>query len=428
MGPPPPPRRTGREPGAPVDPLREADRCERAGDLAGAVVALGQRLDAHPDDAGSRLRLGRLLFAAGDPAAARRHLAALDRPGTWPDAEARLANRTLAEIDEAEGALASAALRWERLLADDVDDAQARARLHVLRPREDSLPPAPTAAATLISPEGIETLRYRLVRELGRGATSAVYLARDEMLGISVALKVLHPQLAAPARSEARRRFFAEARLAAALRHPGVIAIYDLDEPTRTLSMEYLAGGTLKARLRAQPGALPILDADEIDATARSLLTALAYVHRRGVVHGDLKPSNLLLRAPGHVVLADFGIAQLTAAADEGGDGARVGAGREGPAGTPLYLAPEQFRGAAAAPATDLFAAGAILWQVLTGAPLRDQRDLMTGTHRPAMLPARALAALPLGSRRLATLIAQLTQPNPGHRPPSAAAALAFIS
>ncbi len=291
------------------------------------------------------------------------------------------------------------------------------------------MPPPTGEAATLISPEGIETLRYRLVRELGRGATSAVYLARDEMLGISVALKVLHPQLAAPARSEARRRFFAEARLAAALRHPGVIAIYDLDEPTRTLSMEYLAGGTLKARLRAPSGAAPsivpsVLDADEIAATARSLLAALAYVHRQGVVHGDLKPSNLLLRAPGQVVLADFGIAQL--ASGGAGDRGAVGGG-DSPAGTPLYLAPEQFRGAPSAPATDLFAAGAILWQVLTGAPLRDQTDLVTGAHRPAVLAPRALAALTPGGRQLATLITQLTQSNPGHRPPSAAAALAFL-
>ena len=416
MAPPLPPRRAaGSTPAATPDPLRDADRCERSGDLAGAASALRARLDTHPDDAASRLRLGRVLFQAGDAAAARRHLAALDRPGAWPDETARLANRALAEIDEAEGAIGSAALRWERLLADDVDDAQARARLRVLRPRADPLPPSPAEAATLISPEGIETLRYRLVRELGRGATSAVYLAQDEMLGISVALKVLHPQLAAPARSEARRRFFAEARLAAALRHPSVIAIYDLDEPTRTLSMEYLAGGTLRARLRAQP----TLDAGELIGTARSLLGALTYVHQQGVVHGDLKPSNLLLRAPGQVVLADFGMAQLTETPGVPGS--------EGPAGTPLYLAPEQFRGAAAAPATDLFAAGAILWQALTGAPLREQRDLVSGTHHPATLPARALAALPPAGRRLATLIAQLTQPNPNHRPPSAAAALAFI-
>src|SRR5581483_8754974 len=121
-----------------------------------------------------------------------------------------------------------------------------------------------------------------------------------QVLDIPIALKVLHPQLAGPARSEARRRFFAEARLAAALRHPGVIAIYDLDEAARTLSMEYVPGGTLRARLRqvaaSSPGGLSggdgAFDGGEILATARSLLEALAYVHARGIAHGDLKPSN----------------------------------------------------------------------------------------------------------------------------------------
>ncbi|HEX3698685.1 MAG TPA: serine/threonine-protein kinase [Polyangia bacterium] len=405
----------------PEDPLRAADRLERHGDLGAAAAALRAHVDGHPDDAPNRLRLGRLLFQTGDAAAARRQLTALDRPGTFADEPARQANRTLAELDEAEGQLGRAAVRWERVLADDVDDPQARARLRALRPQAEADLPVGGEAATLISPEGVETLRYRLLRELGRGATSAVYLARDEMLGISVALKVLHPQLAAPARSEMRRRFFAEARLAAALRHPGVIAIYDLDEPTRTLSMEYLAGGTLRARLRAQPA----LDAAEIASTARSLLGALVYVHGQGVVHGDLKPSNLLLRAPGQVVLADFGIAQLAPGREE--NAPRAGR-EEAPAGTPLYLAPEQFQGAGASPATDLFAAGAILWQVLTGVPLRGQADLVTGIYRPATLNPEALATLTLDGRRLAALIAQLTEPDPARRPASAAAALAALS
>ncbi|HXI57564.1 MAG TPA: serine/threonine-protein kinase [Polyangia bacterium] len=417
--PPSPPRR-GSAPRSPPDPLRDADRFERNGDLAGAITSLRTYVDAHPDDDANRLRFAGLLAQAGDRAAARRHLGMLDRRGAWPTDGGQQANRALAEIDEAEGAIASAALRWERVLADDIDDPQARARLRALRPHAEAVPLAAGESATLVSPEGVETLRYRLVRELGRGATSAVYLARDEMLGIFIALKVLHPQLAAPARSEARRRFFAEARLAAALRHPGVIAIYDLDEPTRTLSMEFLAGGTLRTRLRGEGP----LDSEEIITVATSLLSALAYVHRQGVVHGDLKPSNLLLRAPGQVVLADFGIAQLTAS--DGGPVVRSGAA-EAPAGTPLYLAPEQFQGAPASRATDLFAAGAILWEVLTGAPLRGQADLMTGLYHPATVKTPALAALSPDTRRLATLVAQLTESDPNQRPESAAVALAHL-
>ena len=329
-----------------ADPVAEADRAEQAGDLLAATAALRRHLGAVPGDAGARLRYGRLLLACGERAAARRELAQLELPGVVPDGISAQANRLLAGIEEAEGHLTEAADRWERVLADDVDDPQARAHLGRLRP-DDVQAPAEGAAVTLVSPEGVETLRYRIVRELGRGATSAVYLAREQILDMFVALKVLHPQLAGPTRSEARARFFSEARLAAALRHPGVIAIYDLDEKARTLSMEYVAGGTLRARLRRADPIAP----GEIAAAARSLLDALDYVHQREIAHGDLKPSNLLLRPDGSVVLADFGIAQLTGRGDDG----RRGRGDDDlPAGTPLYLAPEQFRGAPASPATDL--------------------------------------------------------------------------
>ena len=81
-------------------------------------------------------------------------------------------------------------------------------------------------------------MRYRLLRELGRGATATVYLARDEALTLDVALKVLHPQLSGQGRSESLRRFFADARLVAGVRHPGVVAIYDVDEAARALAME----------------------------------------------------------------------------------------------------------------------------------------------------------------------------------------------
>jgi len=367
----------------------------------------------------------------------------LDRGHAAADAVAPDANRLLAELDEGEGALARAALRWERLLALDIDDPQARAHLRRLR-ADEIQPPAEGAAGTLVSPDGVEMLRYRLVRELGRGGTSAVYLARDQVLDIPIALKVLHPQLAGPARSEARRRFFAEARLAAALRHPGVIAIYDLDEAARTLSMEYVPGGTLRARLRqvapsdpnglgpsgmipgsiVPEGMVPEgFDGDEILATARSLLEALAYVHARGIAHGDLKPSNLLLRRPGAVVIADFGIAQLiTGAAGE------VGAEADAPGGTPLYLAPEQFAGAAASPATDLYAAGAIIWEMLMGRPLRDQRALVAGSrHDAAPVAAPVIERLGETGARLATLTAALTRRLAAERVASASDALARL-
>jgi len=376
------------------DDLADADRAERVGDPIGAALALRRHLERHPGDGVARLRFARVLIAVGEHAAARQALAPLEaqleNAGRRPGAEPlpglpteRDVERALAELDEVDGAVAAAAGRWERLLADDIDDAQARARLARLRP----MAPAPLrresdrggAAETLVSPEGVETLRYRLVRELGRGATATVYLARDEALELSVALKILHPQLAGTRRTEPLGRFLAGARLLAGLRHPGVVAVYDVDEPARALAMEWIAGGTLRARLGAYPEGLP---ADELAATADGLLSTLAFLHAQGIVHGDLKPSNLLLRAPGQVVLADFGGAvQL----DREAKAARLGEA----GGTPLYLAPEQFQGAPASGETDLYAAGAILWEAATGHSLRTRADLLQ-RGRPADTAADA--------------------------------------
>jgi hypothetical protein len=370
------------------DDLADAERAERAGDPIGAALALRRHLERHAGDGAARLRFARVLIAAGEHGAARQALAPLEaqlenawarqRAGTLPGLPTeREVERALAELDEADGAVTSAAGRWERLLADDIDDAQARARLARLRPTA----PMPLrreqegagVAETLVSPEGVETLRYRLVREIGRGATATVYLARDEALALSVALKILHPQLAGTGRGAALGRFLAGARLLAGLRHPGVVAVYDVDEPARALAMEWIAGGTLRARLAAHPDGLP---AAEVAATARGLLATLTFLHGQGIVHGDLKPSNLLLRGPGEVVLADFGGAVLI--------DREAGAARMGEAGgTPLYLAPEQFRGAPASAETDLYAAGAILWEAATGQSLRSHADLLQ-RGRPA--------------------------------------------
>ena len=409
------------------DDLADAERAERAGDPIGAALAFRRHLERHPGDGVARLRFARVLIASGEHAAARQALAPLEaelehartRPGPEPLPglpSEREVERALAELDEVDGALAAAAGRWERLLADDIDDAQARARLARLRP----MAPSPLrregdrggTAETLVSPEGVETLRYRLVREIGRGATATVYLARDEALDLSVALKLLHPQLAGTRRAEPLGRFLAGARLLAGLRHPGVVAVYDIDEPARALAMEWIAGGTLRARLGAHPEGLP---ADEVAATARGLLTTLAFLHAQGIVHGDLKPSNLLLRAPGEIVLADFGGAVQLA-----GEAKAARLGEAG--GTPLYLAPEQFQGAPASAETDLYAAGAILWEAATGRALRSHADFLQ-RGRPeddggaGMAPrAEAAAQLRASDPASAEIILALLDPNPSTR------------
>ncbi|MGB8295598.1 MAG: serine/threonine-protein kinase [Polyangia bacterium] len=344
------------------------------------------------------------LAAQGETAAARSLLLALEADG---GALGRQATAQLAALDQDEGRLQAAAERWERLLADDIDDPIARARLvqlsrhlhGVARPTSKLI----ASTQTLIQPEGVCLSRYEILREIGRGATSTVYLARDRILGVELALKVFHP----PARlSDAGQRFFAEARLVASLRHPGVVAIYDLDEAAHTLVMEYLPGGTLRDRLaRARPAALP---SEEVRTLTRSLLSTLVYIHATGLVHGDITPRNILYRRPGEPVLADFGSARLLDA-----DGSS-----EWAAGTPIYLAPEQLRGADSSPLTDLFAVGAILWEALAGRPMRQHADLLAGRFERQPLPDQQS---PTG---LAELVAWLTESEPSKRPSSAAQAL----
>jgi len=346
----------------------------------------------------------RQLAAQGEAVAARSILVALEENG---GALGRQATAQLAALDQEEGQRQAAAERWERLLADDIDDPAARARLLQQRQHLDdgirptSNPIAPTQ--TLIQPEGVSLPRYEILREIGRGATSTVYLARDRILGIELALKVFHP----PARlGDACQRFFAEARLVAGLRHPGVVAIYDLDEAAHTLVMEYLPGGTLRDRLaRVRPAALP---SHEATALTRSLLSTLVYVHAAGVVHGDITPRNILYRRSDEPVLADFGSARPLDADSNG----------EGTAGTPIYLAPEQLRGADSSPLTDLFAAGAILWEALAGRPMRQHADLLAGRFERQPLPDQQSPA------HLAELVAWLTASEPSKRPSSAAQAL----
>jgi tRNA A-37 threonylcarbamoyl transferase component Bud32 len=387
------------------------------------LTALELRFAQDPDDASTRLELFEQLLSRGEPAAARELLLPLSSSQHPLAAQAVI---RLARLDEQEGHIAEALVRWERLLADDIDHDLAWAHLTRLG-RAGGAPPyapgaLPVAAPTLESPAGVSFSRFEIVREIGRGTSATVYLARDRGLDIEVALKVLHPRAGDTAGLELDRRFFHEARTVAGLRHPGVVAIYDVDEAARTLVMEYVAGGTLRERLRTPSAAghgRRGLAPTEVLELGRRLLTALAHVHERGVIHGDLTPRNVLLRAPGHPVLVDFGIARLDARGDETG-GQTV-------AGTPLYLAPERFRGAPSSQRTDLFAAGALLWEALAGQPLRTHGDLMSQRAEPRPLPPEALRALSTTDHPLARLIADLTAPDPGSRPGTAQAALAQL-
>ncbi len=203
--------------------------------------------------------------------------------------------------------------------------------------------------------------RYRVERPLGHGAMSTVDLALDVELDRQVALKRLAENLARD--DDLRSRFKREARLAARLAHPNVVQIYDVgedDEGRPFIAMEYVEGETL-AELLARRGPLPATEVTELGIQA---CRALAAAHAAGLVHRDVKPQNLLLRADGVLKLSDFGVAF-------GLEGTRLTmAGTV--LGTAAYLAPEQARGEEVTAAADVYGLGAVLYELLAGRPPRN--------------------------------------------------------
>jgi serine/threonine protein kinase len=198
-----------------------------------------------------------------------------------------------------------------------------------------------------------ETLggHFRLVRLLGRGGMSDVYEAVDGRTGLSVALKLLRSS-----DPEFVRRLAHEARALESFEHPGLVRLYEtgLAGDQTFLVMEYVEGITLAESLRRSP-----LATRDTAALGVSLADALAYVHERGVVHRDVKPSNILISTSGEVKLGDFGIAQLHDAATLTITGTMLG--------TVSYMAPEQLEGTQVGPSADIWSLGIVLLECLTG-------------------------------------------------------------
>ena len=214
-----------------------------------------------------------------------------------------------------------------------------------------------SAPVVLPAPGALFMGRYLVDREIGRGGFGAVWLATHTKLGRKVVIKQLQPGWAAD--EKAVERFRREARLLAKLDHPHVVKVYDAEEMQGQafIVMEYVEGGTL-GELRPKPVALPALA-----RIGAELLDALSAIHAAGVVHGDLKPDNVLLAADRTVRVADFGIARPA----ETGAMRTMAYGVGEPVGTPLFMAPEQLEGAAPMPASDLYAAAAVVHHVATG-------------------------------------------------------------
>lgn len=195
---------------------------------------------------------------------------------------------------------------------------------------------------------------YQIQRELGQGGMAIVYLAIQESLHRHVALKVIKPVLTTD--EEFAQRFLREGRIIAQLSDPHIVTVYDIasHEGNYYLSMEYLPGGTLQQYIRK---GLLLADALRI---ARAIAGALQYAHRRGIVHRDIKPQNILFRENGQPVLTDFGIAKTLGTSSIM---TRTGLSL----GTPRYMSPEQIRGQAADARADIYSFGVLLYEMLTG-------------------------------------------------------------
>ncbi|MFJ8043336.1 serine/threonine-protein kinase [Kitasatospora sp. NPDC096147] len=240
--------------------------------------------------------------------------------------------------------------------------------------------------------------RYHVRERLGSGGAADVLRAHDHHSRQDVALKVLRPT----AEEGAAERFVLEGRALAGLDHPGLVTVHDGGSwgGLHYLALELVEGPTLRQLL-----ARDALSPASVAGLGAALARTLAFVHGHGIVHRDVKPSNVLLDRHGTPRLADFGIARLPGDAELTRTGLVVG--------TPAYLSPEQIRGRRARPASDVYALGLVLLECLTGrreyggAPLEAAAARL---HRPPRIPGR----LP---HSLARLLRRMTATEPDRRP-----------
>ncbi len=236
---------------------------------------------------------------------------------------------------------------------------------------------------------------YEILEKLGEGGMGVVFRARDTRLNRVVALKFLPPRLVATDLQAAR--FEQEARAIAALSHPHIATLHDIREDggERFLVLEFLAGGTLKSKLRAVRQAGQRLPLRDVIRYAAELAEALGHAHRRGIVHRDVKSENVMFTAEGVLKLTDFGLAKLSGSADLTQTGYTVG--------TAAYMSPEQAQGANVDHRSDVFSCGIVLFEMATGElPFRGGNGVATlfeivHSPAPALGPLRPDAPVRLG-------------------------------
>lgn len=253
--------------------------------------------------------------------------------------------------------------------------------------------------------------RYRLGRLLGRGGMAEVYEAHDELLDRPVAVKLLRPDMAADL--EVRSRFEVEARSAARLHHPNVVAVFDTGEDAGDpyLVMELLPGESLADRMAQGP-----VEPEWLCRVADDVLAALGSAHDSGLVHRDVKPANVLIAADGRAKVADFGIAKSVEAvgADLTSTGLLLG--------TPAYLAPERIDGQPATARSDLYSFGVVLYEALAGAkPFQGSTAVAMASAIATMPPPPLHGARPDLDPHLVAAVERAMSKDPAERPSTAA-------
>jgi serine/threonine protein kinase len=253
--------------------------------------------------------------------------------------------------------------------------------------------------------------RYRIERPLGKGGMGMVYLATDLELGEPVAIKTLRSDILTEDET-AIERFRNEIRLARRIAHRNIVRTHDLGKSGDVffLTMEYVEGATLRSVLDSRGH----LGAEAMLAIAKQLADALKSAHEDGIIHRDIKPQNILLQGSGAVKVMDFGVARLAERSVTLTQAGLV-------VGTPTYMAPEQLLDEDVDPRSDLYSAGVVLYECLTGRPPFEARTpiaLITKIlHEPAPLPETLVPGIP---QRVSSMVMSLLEKDPAKRIQSA--------
>lgn len=283
-----------------------------------------------------------------------------------------------ADLHSATGQLARALATVERVMVRAIDTPGARERHERWSKalgRSDSDRVYDANDATVVAPAAQRT-SFRLLREVARGGAGTIYEAEDDQLGRRVAYKIYHRG------AEDAEQITREARMAVRVRGPGVLRIYDADPQQGWLATEWVVGGNLRDRLARRERLSPL------DGWVPALIRGLARVHAAGLVHGDLKPANVLFRSDTDPVLADFGLCRAIASKAVGG--------------TPGYLSPERLAGDVTDPRDDVYALGRILEDVVAATDDDDRAALYA---RTAIVCLRAATERPRNADAVLSLL-----------------------